>query len=357
MKQTINLRQMACIAGIMIFANKILVLPSLFFDKVGVDGFFILLGYFIIDLILLAVFFRIKSVYKKETFFHILSKFLTKYGAYVVYALIAVFFLIKTVTTFNISLMYMKNQVYFEAGEYIFIICFLTISNNLVSRGLRSTGRTIEFFYSMIMILAFVCIFATFGNFTSMPLFFVNPLSKLGLEGFNFMFWFGDTLFFFLIMDKIEFKKEKAKTVYITVIINMLIISALHFVFYSAFKYTGFMHNNAASDVLTFTNNFLGIGRIDIFAVIVVMFLVYFQLTIFNMAFDASLSALIPNESKIYSIVLFDVAFFIILALWITDFTRAIDISYSIMPYFTLILEYILPIICLIVCLMERRRE
>ena len=88
MKQSINLRQMGCLAGVMIFANKILVLPSLFFDKLGADGLFILIGYFLVDLLLLAVFFSIKLIYQKETFFDVLSTFLTKYGAIIVYFLI-----------------------------------------------------------------------------------------------------------------------------------------------------------------------------------------------------------------------------------------------------------------------------
>jgi hypothetical protein len=348
MKQTINLRQMGCLAGILIFANKILVLPSLFYDKVGVDGWFILLFYFTIDLLLLAVFFKVKTIFKKETFFEVLSKFLTKYGAYFVYILIAFFFIMRMVATFNISLMYLKNQVYFEEGSTIFVICFLVVANSLVFKGLRSTCRTIEFFYPVILLLAFICIFSTITNFNDLPLFFNNSIGVMAENSFNFLFWFGDTLFFFLIMDKIEFKKEKVKTVYITVIINMVIIALLHLTFYSVFKYTGFMHNNAASDVLTFSNKFVGLGRIDILAVFVVMILVYFQLTIFNMSFDASLSALIPKENKLYSVVIFDLLFLSVLYLWITDFTKAINLSFTIMPFFTLLLEYLLPILCLI---------
>ena len=152
MKEKINLRQMGCLAGILIFANKILVLPSLLFEKSNVDGIFVLFFFFLLELFLLAVFFKIKSKFQAESFFHILSLFFTKYGAYLIYFLFCVFFLIRALLTFNVSLMYLKNQVYFEMGEYVFLICFLSISNNLVFRGLRSMARTTEFFYIFLML-------------------------------------------------------------------------------------------------------------------------------------------------------------------------------------------------------------
>lgn len=357
MKQTINLRQMGCIAGVMVFANKILVLPSLFYDRVGVDGLFILIGMFLVELLLLAIFFKVKSVFKTETFFQVLSRIFTKYGAYILSFLFACFFILKAITGFNISLMYLKNQVYFEAGEYIFLLCFLTIANNFVFKGLRSMSRTVEFFYVIIIILAFFCISGTLLNFMGFPNFLTHSVGEITTSSFSYLLWFGDSLFFFLIMDKIEYKKEKRKTVYLTVIINMIIVFLLYLIFYSAFRYTGFMHNNAASEVLTFSNKFSGIGRVDIAAVVVVMILNYFQFSVYNLAFDAMLENIIPKNKKIYSVVIFDVIFFILLALLFTDFTRSIDIATNYLSYVALPLQYIVPFACLIPCCFRRKKH
>lgn len=355
MRQTINLRQMACMAGVLVFANKVLVLPSLFYGEVGVDGIFMLLGLFAVDILLLMFFFKVKEKYPQTTFFELVSKFLTKYVAYFVYALLCVFFLVKTLSVFNISLMYLKSQVYFEAGEYIFLICFLTITNCMVLKGLRSTARTTEFFYIFIVLMAIFCIFASFSNFEGLPIMFNESFTKIFTSSFRYLFWFGDTLFFFLIMDKIEFKKSQRKTVYIFVLVNMAIVFCLYLIYYSIFRYTGFMHNNAASDVLSVTDKFAAIGRIDIFAVIVIMFLNYLQLAIYNTAFDASFSAVFPKGNKMFSVIIFDVLFLVVHTFLLPNYTTLIWFGCDVMNYFALLLQYIIPLFIFVMSLLKKK--
>jgi len=357
MKHTINLRQASCIAGLLVFANKVLVLPSLFYERVGVDGILILLTLFLFDILMIAVFFKLKTKFPKATFFELLSKIITKYGAIAIYVLFGLFFITKALTTYNVSLMYLKNQVYFEAGEYIFLICFLTISNNLALRGIRSTARTTEFFYFFIILLILISTYAACANFTGVPILFNTPINELFTSSFSYLFCFGDTLFLFLIMDKIELKDGKKRTMYILVIFNMLLTFVLHGVFFSVFKYSGFMHNNAASDVITSSNNFAGVGRIDIISVIVIMFLNYFQLTYFNIAFNVSFSTVFSKGNKIFSTVIYDLIFVLLLYFFLTDYTKALVIDTNYLPYFALILQYITPIVCLIGSIFIKRRK
>jgi len=172
MKNTISLRQAACILGILVFTNKVLVLPSLFYEDVGVDGIFILIGLFLIDFLMIPLFFLLKKRFPTESFFNILSQIITKYGAVIIYVLLCGFFLMKALSTYNISLMYLKNQVYFEISEFVFIICFLTIANSLALKGLRSSGRTTEFFYYIMIGLIVFSTFAMCVNFAGVPVMF-----------------------------------------------------------------------------------------------------------------------------------------------------------------------------------------
>lgn len=355
MKQSINLRQASCIAGLLVFANKVLVLPSLLFEKVGVDAIFILVGLFLVDIAMISVFFKLKKAFPNTSFFDILSRYLTRYGATFIYIIICAFFLMKALTTYNASLMYLKNQVYFEVGEYIFLICFLAITNNLALRGIRSTARTTEFFYFIIIGLILFSTYAMCSNFTELPVLFNKSFGEIFRSSFSYVFSFGDTLFLFLIMDKIDMKKSKKRTLYIFVIFNMILTFILHGVFFSVFKYSGFMHNNAASDVITFSNNFAGVGRIDIISVIVIMFLSYFQLAFYNIAFDVSFSAIFPKGKKFYSVIIYDILFLSLLYFVITDYTKAFVVDLNYMPYFAIVLQYLVPLICLIGCMFMRR--
>ena len=356
MKGTINLRQASCIMGILVFANKVLILPSVMFERVGVDGIFLLVGLFLVDLFMLWVFFKVKTNNPETTFFQILSRVITKYGAFFIYALLCGFFIMKALTVYNVSLMYLKNQVYFEVGEYVFLICFLAISNNLALRGLRSTARTTEFFYFGVILLIVLSTYAACANFGEMPVLFNHSFEELFSSSFNYLFCFGDVLFLFVIMDKIEIKKEKKRTMYICVIVNMFLTFLLYGVFFSVFKYTGFMHNNAASDVITFSNNFAGIGRIDILSVIVIMFLNYFQLSFYNLAFQSSFSAIFPKGNKIMATIIYDILFVSLLYFLVSDYTKVFVIDTNIMPYFALILQYIIPTLCLVSLFFKRRK-
>ena len=127
--------------------------------------------------------------------------------------------------------------------------------------------------------------------------------------------------------------------------------------FYSVFRYSGSMHNNAASDVISFSNKFAGLGRIDIIAVIVVMLLDYFQMTIFNMGFDVAFSSIFPNQSKVFSIVLFDLLFFIILFFFLPNYIVVIDFATGFLPYVALVLQYILPLFCIIATIFRPKRR
>lgn len=357
MKGTISLRQASCIMGILVFANKVLILPSIMFERVGVDGIFLLLGLFLVDIAMLVAFFKLKTSFPDKTFFQLLAKVITKYGAIFVYVLFCGFFIMKALTIYNVSLMYLKNQVYFEVGEYIFLICFIAISNNMAFRGLRSTARTTEFFYIGIILLIVLSTYAACANFADFPIFFNNSFGELSLSSFSYLFCFGDALFLFLVMDKIEIKNEKKRTMFISVGVNMVLTILLYAVFFSVFKYTGFMHNNAASDVITFSNNFAGVGRIDIISVIVIMFLNYFQLTFYNIAFQTSFSAVFPRGNKVFSTVIYDLVFILLLYFFVSDYTKVFAIDTNVMPYFALVLQYIIPLVCLLPIFFKKRRR
>ena len=114
---------------------------------------------------------------------------------------------------------------------------------------------------------------------------------------------------------------------------------------------------NAASDLITFSNNFAGVGRIDIVSVIVIMLLNYFQLSFFNIAFDVSFSCIFPKGEKFFSVIVFDLLFLGLLYLLVTDYTKSLAISLNYMPYFAAVLQYFLPIFCYLFAKRKRREN
>ena len=64
MKETITTRQTAIMASILLFANKILTLPSLLYEYAKGDVLLIFLMMFAIDIGVLFIFFALKKKYK-----------------------------------------------------------------------------------------------------------------------------------------------------------------------------------------------------------------------------------------------------------------------------------------------------
>ena len=143
MIKTISVRQTAIIISILLFANKILVLPSLLYEVSKADGFFIILFLLSLEFLILLMFLRLKSLYPSTSFYDILKLKLGTFLAKFFYILLAIYFFYKIMLLFNICYMYFHVQVYIDASYYIFIFAFLVIINSSVLRGIRPIARSI----------------------------------------------------------------------------------------------------------------------------------------------------------------------------------------------------------------------
>ena len=61
MKQ-ISIRQCGVIIVMCIFANKILLMPSLMYERTSADSIFVMLLLFLLDFVMLPIFIKLKSI-------------------------------------------------------------------------------------------------------------------------------------------------------------------------------------------------------------------------------------------------------------------------------------------------------
>ena len=147
-------------AGILVFficfANKILILPSLLFKDIKGDGIFIYILGFLLDLGLLFIFIKLKKTYENLSFFQILSKKFTKFTAIFIYTIGLIFFFMKFLLTFNVTIIYFKQKIYPDGNILLFLVCFLPIVTHAVLIGLRSIGRCGQFFFLIVLLFLLV---------------------------------------------------------------------------------------------------------------------------------------------------------------------------------------------------------
>ena len=223
--------------------------------------------------------------------------------------------------------------------------------------GVRAFTRTMEVLKWAVLVGFIACLAFSLFTDLSMPFFFVSTPNEFFTSIYSHIFSFGDYIFLFIIIDKIQIKKGEEKQLYLYSLIGMLLILALFFLFYAKYQVTAFMHNNALADILVFSVQFNAIGRLDIIAMLTIMFITLFQLEIYAYAFCDCFLNVFPKLSKIYSVVVFDVIFGILYYVFIGKYEILVGSSQVWSPWLGLFVNYIFPVICLIIILVTRRKK
>lgn len=346
--KTISPRQTAVLASIMLFANKILVLPSLLYNFAKADSIFIIILILLAEMGVLFVFFRLKRNFPNMSFYQILATKLGVFVAKTFYFFILAYIFYKILLVYNVSYMYFRVQVYLDATFYLFVFVFLLVCNTSVFRGLRPIARCMEFFYFFIIACFVFCLLLSIANFNKFPIIFDTSIKNIFLGGFKHLFCFGDFIVLFLIMDKIELTKKGQWQIFRYVSFAMALIVVLYIMFYSIFNYTSFVHKNAVSDIITFSYRFTDLGRLDMVAIITVMFLSLFQISVGVYAFCECFKQLFPKLDLFYGVITFDLLFLSLILLSSLDYLQVINLGTLIVPYFAIVLQYVLPLICLL---------
>ena len=162
MKNTISMSQTAVLSAFCILSNKILLLPSLMYGDTKADSIFVMLLMFILDFLTLPIFLKLKKAYPDKKLTVIISKFLTKYVAKIIFIVLLVYMLFKALLTFNIVYDYFKQQIYQDEFLWIAIICIVPVMNHAVLTGLRPTIRTMQLFFGVVLSGIFICFFISF---------------------------------------------------------------------------------------------------------------------------------------------------------------------------------------------------
>lgn len=354
---TINARQTGMLCTIMILANKIFLLPALLYEGAKSDGFFIMIMLFAIELCVLGVFFLLKSKYPNNTLNFILEKHIGKFLSKIIYIVLMVFFLFKTLLAYSVVYAYLKAQVYQEEFALLALICIIPVVNHAVISGLRVFSRTIELYFYAICTGIFICLVVGLINSQGMPFFFRATPSEFFLTSFKHIFSFGDFIFLFLIIDKIKIEKKEYKTIFKFIVLGIAIVLILFYIFYSIYQITAFMHNSALTDILSVSLQFNAVGRLDVIAMVTIMFLSFFELTIFAFGFSEGFCNVFHKLNRTYSVVVFDVIFMCVYFILVGRYENMLLYNESWLPYLSLFANYLIPILLFVIAILKRRRN
>ena len=355
MKQ-ISIRQCGVIIVMCIFANKILLMPSLMYERTSADSIFVMLLLFLLDFVMLPIFIKLKSIYPDKKFYDILKERLGTFVTKVIYLLLLAFFFFKCLLVFSITYVYFKQQIYQDEFIFLALIAFLPVINCAVFNGIRAFSRTIEMFFWIVITGFVVCLAISLFTPISVPLFFMSSAKDFLYSMHNHIFAFGDFIFLFLVMDRIDFKNGSIKRLYGYALGGIFLVTLLFYLFYAKYQMTAFMHNNALADLLVFSVQFNAIGRLDIIAMLTIMFITLFQMEIFSFAFCDCFVNIFPLN-KTFAVVVFDILFCLLYYVFIGRYETMVMSSLFWLPYLAIFINYILPILMLVLIFIKTRRD
>jgi len=318
--------QTAILIFILFFANKILILPSLLYEQAGIWSFIAMIVSFVLEFGLLFLFFRLKKKFPTETFSQILSVSFGKFWKNFVLIFVMVFFLGKSILLYNIGYIFFTNTVYKDASNMIFLVSFLPVVVYLCHAGIKVLGRTAQLFFPIVFVIVVFCLIVGVAGIDSVPI--LSDLNFLSLSGawLKHLTAFGDTIFLFLIIDKIKIKKGQWKIVFSLALISAFLVTAITVIFVFSFTYTSYMHPFALFEIMSYVQEFGGVGRIDLISMVVIILLTYFHLAIYLYGFTHCFKDVFKINT-IYSYVSFFAFFLLMINYLILNLEKAISLA------------------------------
>ena len=358
--KSINVWQAGVLLFILLFANKILVLPSLLYERAKVEAFFIPILLFLLEIGLIVLFYKVKTKFPNQSFAEILQAHFGKIVTKTIFVFFMVFFFSKAVLLYNVTYVFFKDLIYKEADSFMFLLCFLPIINHLAISGLRVMGRTAQLFFPVVVIITLFCVVVGIFDINSNPLFFETSASAWFLTALKHTASFGDAIFLFVFMDKIDIKKGQWKILFSLAGVAMLFVVAIIVVFIFSYTYTAFMHPYALFEIMAYVKEYGGVGRIDIISMIVIVIFTYFHLAIYLKIFMNSFGVLFGRINDIYGALSFNFLFLLTVWLLVSNIENAIFFGETIASCLSIFSFIIIPIVSLVLLTFknnERRRE
>lgn len=346
--KSINVWQASILMFILLFANKIIVLPSLLYEGAGLESIFALIFMFCLEMGLLLLFYFLKNKYPTQSLSSILQACFGKIVKTTFFIGFMIFFLSKAVLLYNVTYIFFRNLIYKDTTNLLILFCFLPVINHLVISGLRVIGRTAQLFFPVIFGTVIFCLVVGLFGINSRTIIFSHSFVEVIMTGLKHISPFGDMMFIFIIMDKIEIKKGQWKIFFSLSAVASFMIIAITLIFMLSYSYTSFMHPYAIFEIVSFVKEFGGIGRIDIITMVLIILFSYLQLALFFKVFAISFHEVFKNCDWIYGILTFDIAFTTIVVFFIVNLESAVVFGEQILTFAIILPFIVFPLFILI---------
>ncbi|MBO7527366.1 MAG: GerAB/ArcD/ProY family transporter [Clostridia bacterium] len=297
--QTISCHQVGIIASILLLTLKFTNLPALLYNINGIGGIITILIIFLFNFIFIGIIIWLKSKYKSESLYNILSKNIGVFFTKILYIIFFLFFISKILSLLSDSFGFIRDVADEEFTAFNFLICFVPVCLALAKSGIRNIGRTAEFFFPYIMVGLAISILL---SFVPVDIWGVGTQIKGSMGGLfkslaELSFWNGDLFALLIFIDKIEIKRSEIKRIITPFIIIGFLLVCTYCVYYSLYQQTSIFHTNMLYDIVQYAIGTSSGWHMDIFAIIVFSICILIQGGIFVLCANECLKKIFNFEN------------------------------------------------------------
>ncbi len=358
MSEQISVRQTACFCAISMLALKLITLPSILVEMSTSSAIIVALIMFALDLMILFLYLKAKEKYPDLSLYELIKKVFGTIVAKIIYSFLFGIFILKILMLNNEAISYMRDIVDEDFKLTLYLMTFLPVVISMVYSGLKNSARTVEFGFVFIFIGLVFCLFLseiTFSYGEIGPIFKENISNILNTCG-EVGFWFSDFLFVAILSDKIKYQKNMKKIIFAYVIITLIILIALYIIYIRLFNVTAFLHKDAIADITQYNRNIGNSGNIDIIAILVYMFIIFFQGAIYFLTAKNIYEKIVGYQNKIHSIIFITLSIITLQLFVFYNLELIINFVFNYLKYFGILAWIIIPLFYVSLLLFDKEK-
>lgn len=340
----LSAKQAGTLLCVGIISSKLLLLPSILHSQAKNQAIFILLFVFLLEFLCVWFLLKVKQKFYPMGLFEIFQNKIGTFLTKLVFFFFVVYFSLKFLYVFVETYYYLKEMVNEDSTIISYALSTLPVVNFLVLKGLRCLGRTAQFYFWFLVVGVVSCF--SVGILAGATR---TPDIQFGLEFFpkifNVLFWFGDYGFLLLLFDKIKPEKNLNKIVLRYFLYGAVLVLCVHLMYLSLFGNTTFMHYFALSDIVQFNIFFGGLWKLDILALLTIMFLLYFSMSVFMYCFCESINKIFPTVKRVYSVAIIDIFIFVCMYLFLINLESLTNMAIGYLKYLSLFCMIFVPLV------------
>ncbi len=325
--------------------TKFLVLPSLLFFTASRDAYIVVLCYLAIDIIFLALMLDLVKN-DKRTLSEILTDAIGTVGKNIVFVILGLYFLLKTLMPVLEQALLSHNILYESSPSLALVIPIFAVLCYGGIVGFKSSFRTIEL---LTMLFAFGIVTMILSAMFASDVQGIFPVLEYGVSPiikslFSFSLWFGDFVILLPLLGNIKKVKHTTRNILIAFTIGMATVTVMYIIILGIFGVLAPRQLYIITKVSKYSVALSNLGRVDfLFIAINLVGMILHTTILFTSMVYFFHEALKINKTIISWVI--SILLLVFTMMYLLRFKAITNIVISAFSYFVLAVQYIFPLI------------